>query len=1265
MTLLVEFLLLAAAAILIKTLLDRLTTVLHYLNTAFPHRGDTHDGIPQQSVFNQNRSQPLTSITPNSQTEDIYRRKNTVPPNPPRLTLDYSTLKTCEGRLKAAILHDSASNIVEVIAEGMGGVGKTCALQGLAEQPDVQNRFHDGLLFIKLGNHATRTTVMKAIVNIVRATGGKHLAKELDALTTLEQVVNDAADRFNSKSCLFLVDDVWRANDINSSVLLTLTKLVNVNSRLAYTTRDIEISIEGQMSIHFHIKDRILSREILMNHAYDSELTLCHKNQKALEHILDVCAGHPLALGVAGGSVRRAAQCMRKHQLQNALSRIAAQMRSADGESQIDNSTSGISPVSDRDVDSVIHINAFKHPYYGRITRVVDASLSVLENDEKLSSSILFKKLSILQKQQKPPIAMLQKLWGMKSMREVHRVAKLFHNVSIMQLYYNDDDDGDFFELHDLVLDIARDKAGKQTSKYISSMLNRYMEWRRYNHRQWWECEDDGYLYDNLCRLLYTGTYKKELLWMLERPQWIIMRLQMKGASAVEGDISYALRYSWPNGQHIGSQWRHSVVVKQASNMSHLFILNNSYEAWFQMHGRLLMFARECIWTRLFVEEMEKCAVRPWAKPTIGFLEAAGGSLQHIVPCQGKVVQVTMVDNKLNYLTNDVFASYNITNGEQILLSDVRHIHKEYCFALDCDGARMVNSFAEDLYIMDVESGKPILPALQGHSGCVICVAFSKDGGRIVSGSRDRTVRVWDVRSGKLVCAPFEGHSRNVTCVSFSTDGNRIVSGSDDKTIRVWDVESGELIGIPFEGHTDFVTCVAFSTDGKRIVSGSVDQSVRVWDIESGELVGAPHKGNASTVMCVAFSKDGKCIVSGSFDECVRVWEVESENLKGIRLEGHTDCVTCVDFSADGKHVVSGSYDKTVRVWDIEVAELVGPPSEERSRNVTCLAFSADQKCIVSGSDDGTVRVWDVESGEIIGSSFEGHTEYVTCVAFSADSRRIVSGLGDGSLRVWNVESAELVNALLEGHTTDVTCVAFSMDGRRIVSGSYDKAVVVWNVESGELVGAPLEGHNNKVSCVAFSADGKLIVSGSDDRTVRVWSIESGELVSTVPMRHSSPVTFVDFSTGGKYIVSRSSDGSGHTSEVISGKFLQAIYFDESENNVISDDTYGLYVVSKDTSGLSILWDVRSGQNVRSSENNQWILEICKLSFSWQDLDRFLDSKHILQWPSSDRTQILATIPFSVYRLGKYIFKESFTGRCQVVEKDKTIWTYDNPPKTC
>jgi WD40 repeat protein len=84
-------------------------------------------------------------------------------------------------------------------------------------------------------------------------------------------------------------------------------------------------------------------------------------------------------------------------------------------------------------------------------------------------------------------------------------------------------------------------------------------------------------------------------------------------------------------------------------------------------------------------------------------------------------------------------------------------------------------------------------------------------------------------RCPRLSGAGLVGHTAGVSSVAFSPDGQRIVSGSDDKSVRVWDAATGQPLGDPLTGHTGTVSSVAFSPDGHRIASGSKDKTVRLW----------------------------------------------------------------------------------------------------------------------------------------------------------------------------------------------------------------------------------------------------------------------------------------------------------------------------------------------------------------------------------------------------------------------------------------------------
>ena len=161
--------------------------------------------------------------------------------------------------------------------------------------------------------------------------------------------------------------------------------------------------------------------------------------------------------------------------------------------------------------------------------------------------------------------------------------------------------------------------------------------------------------------------------------------------------------------------------------------------------------------------------------------------------------------------------------------------------------------------------GIALLRTLEGHTHYVYSVAVAGDH-TIVSGSYDRTVRVWRLSDGELL-RTLKGHTDDVLSVAVVGD-HTIVSGSGDKTVRVWRLSDGELQRT-LKGHTNLVVSVAVVGD-HTIVSGSYDRTVRVWRLSDGELL-RTLKGHTNDVLSVAVVGD-HTIVSGSSDKTVRVW---------------------------------------------------------------------------------------------------------------------------------------------------------------------------------------------------------------------------------------------------------------------------------------------------------------------------------------------------------------------------------------------------------
>jgi WD40 repeat protein len=305
---------------------------------------------------------------------------------------------------------------------------------------------------------------------------------------------------------------------------------------------------------------------------------------------------------------------------------------------------------------------------------------------------------------------------------------------------------------------------------------------------------------------------------------------------------------------------------------------------------------------------------------------------------------------------------------------------------------------------VDLKPQEPIveLRRFEGHTDTVTCVAFSRDGRRVLSGSRDGTLRFWDAQTGAEIRRFGEG-TDPVACAAFSPDEKWILSGSDREGIlRLWDTETGREIR-RFEGHTDRVKSAAFSPDGKWVLSGSFDTTVRLWETATGRPL-KTLTGHTTWVRSVGFSPDGRWAISAGNDAVVLVWDLQREQ-PARALQGHLGPIASAVFSPDGSQALSTSWDWTIILWSV-AGESKVRAFEGHTNTIFRAVFLSQGDYVLSSSADKTLRLWDARRGTSLARVL-GHSASVPALAVSRDGQYAVSGSDDRTVRLWSLPSAE------------------------------------------------------------------------------------------------------------------------------------------------------------------------------------------------------------------------------------------------------------------
>ena len=468
-----------------------------------------------------------------------------------------------------------------------------------------------------------------------------------------------------------------------------------------------------------------------------------------------------------------------------------------------------------------------------------------------------------------------------------------------------------------------------------------------------------------------------------------------------------------------------------------------------------------------------------------------------------------------------------------------------------------VGGYFKGVRIYHYKTGK-LIKLLKSHTNVVLDLAFSPKGDYLISGSSDKSAKIWKSKDWTLE-STIATHSKAVNAVQIIEESGKLfaITASYDKKLSKYSLESKKTVKtIKTDNQLKYL-----ATSSKHIATCGKNREIEIFDYNLNSIHTITSQNKPSGL---AYSSDGKLLIAGTSKQEVNVYSSSNNYNKISTFNKHTNLTMAVDFIDNQTAISAGGNNKEIYIWDIATNKI---KHKIEGAGETVWSVGINKNTVAWGNQGRDVHnpdSWQVTksinlkdfsiSEQINQANFSNIL--TTKDGFSLSNQS--STYSDSTLKL--IKNSKTIASIKRDKTNGYGHNCYGFYKNFIISGGSNGHLEIYDFKGKKI--SNLIGHTGEIWTLAI--DGDRLVSGSGDQTIRVWDLSKITEQKTISpslnifvSRKNEWVIWSDKGyfnasvNGDKYVGYHVNRGNEHEAQYIgSDKYYQTLYRPDVIENI-------------------------------------------------------------------------------------------------------------------